>query len=107
MLLLSTSILASCGLLGLAGSIWCFLRYRKLLRDASSRSLAQLNAEVAELTYSFESLRAQHKRLNARVGMREARATLEQQPGDSSSLAEKPLPRAQLREVARARGLIK
>lgn len=106
MLWLFSSILASCVLLALAGSIWCFRQCRKLLQGASSRSLQQLNEAVSELTYSFESLQAQHRRLNARVGMREARAKAEEPPAadDSSSLGDKRRIREKLKEVARARG---
>lgn len=105
MQLLCSSILASCGFFALGVGVWLFRHARRLLRDVSSRSLTQLNAEIAELTFSFESLQAQHKRLAQRVGMREARQKGQDlAEADSSLLGDKPIPRDQLKAVARAKG---
>lgn len=84
-------------------ALWCWYRVRKLLEGASVRSLAQLSNEVAELMFVFESLQAQHKRLNARVGMREARAKLENVDAGGGSGSQE-VDRQKLKEIARARG---
>lgn len=106
MLSLSSFLLVSLSCTAAAAAIWCCVHVRKLLRGASIRSLQQLSSEVAELTFVCESLQAQHKRLNARVGMREARAKLEEQPSESptSSVGDKILPRSELKAIARAQG---
>lgn len=92
----------------LVGSLWCWSRVRKLLHGASVRSLAQLSTEVAELLSMSESLAAQQRRLSSRVGMREVRERrAEKAEGSSTSVGERQMDRAQLKEIARARGLIK
>lgn len=107
MLLLLCSIMASLSCIAAALAVWSFVRVRKLLQGASTRSLAQLSSEVAELTSASESLLAQHRRLSARVGMREVRQRREeereQQPPDAD-IGEKIIPKKQLKEIARARG---
>lgn len=110
MLSLFNFSLVSLSCIAAAAAIWCCVHVRNRLRGASTRSLQRLSSEVAELTYVCESLQAQLKRLNARVGMREARAKLEEQPPDSESptsdVGEKILPRSKLKAIARARGLM-
>lgn len=107
MLSLSSFLPMSLSLLALAGSIWCYVHVRKVLRGASTRSLSQLSSEVAELTSASESLHAQVRRLAARVGMREVRQRREEQLDSSSQggeIGEQIIPRAKLKELARARG---
>jgi hypothetical protein len=101
------SILASLSCVLAALGLWCLYRARKLLEGASVRSLSTLSNEVAELLYQFESLQAQHKRLASRVGMREVRHRKEsgdEETDGGGPVGEKLLPRAKLKEVARARG---
>lgn len=88
----------------LAASLWCWWRVQKLLRGASAKSLLQLSTEVAELLSACESLGAQQRKLSSRVGMREVRERRAEPAADSPTAA---VDRDKLRELARARGLIR
>lgn len=103
---LSSFLLTSWASLATLVAIWCLLRVRKLLGGASVRSLTQLSAEVAELQSSLESLSAGHRKLAARVGMREVRQRREEQADaePEGDIGEKIMPKSKLREIARARG---
>lgn len=104
---LFTFSMASLSCVSMGVAIWCLCRVRKLLSGASTRSLASLSVEIAELNSAFESLLAGHKKLAARVGMREVRERRAEGPGPdpvTATVAETPLPRAKLKEIARARG---
>lgn len=107
---LSTFAAMSLSFIALAGALWCLLRVRKLLRGASPKSLAALSVEVAELQSAFESLSAGHRKLAARVGMREVRERRrdEGEPptggGGGAGIGEKLLSKAELKDIARARG---
>lgn len=90
--------------LAAALAVWCFVRARKLLRGASSRSLALLNEAVTELDFGLKSLEAQHKRLNSRVAMREARSKLEDSPQQTTPAPGSPESKIKLREIARGQG---
>lgn len=95
----------SLSFLSLAVAIWCFVRVRKLLSGASVRSIAQLSTEVAELQSSFESLHAGHRKLAARVGMREVRERRRDDIDESTKdIGEVPMPKNKLRDIARSRG---
>lgn len=98
----------SLSFLSLAVAIWCYVRVRKLLVGASARSIAQLSSEVAELLSAFESLSASHRKLGARVGMREVRQRGEEMREaartTTKDLGTAPIPKSELKEIARARG---
>jgi hypothetical protein len=103
--------LASLSCIGALGSIWCFVLVQKRLKGASARSLLQLSTAVDELTYVSESQSGQIRRLTARIGMAAARQVknekLEQEPKQLNAdepIAEKVISRAELKEIARARG---
>lgn len=67
-------VLASCVGVALI-TVWRISkRVRQLLQSASSRSVSELDAEVAALTSSFGSLSTTVKRLSSRSSMQERRA---------------------------------
>lgn len=57
-------------------------------RSEPRRKITDMELEIAELTHEQEAIRASFKRLNARVGMRDARAKLAEQTQE----AEESLP---------------
>ena len=88
-------------------SVWCWFRVRKALRGASTVSLTRLSGEVAELQSALESLAGQHRRLAARVGMREVRHRREEADEAAETKSNGVDRREQLRQQARARGLMR
>lgn len=87
-------------------TLCCWYHVRKLLRGASMRSLGQLSTEFAELQSLYESLLTSHRRLLARINMREVRERekLEPPPAEEST---DTADRGKLRDIARARGLMR
>ena len=67
-------LLLSSSFVSCAMAVWCFIRLRRLLRGASTRSLTKLSLEMTELQSQFESLSEAHRRLTSRVGMQALRA---------------------------------
>lgn len=96
--------LTSLSLLAAGAAIWSYVRVRRALRGASSRSLQQLEAAVTELDFGLKSLGAQHKRLNSRVAMREARSVREEQEQPTQEPSSRDERLIKLREIARAKG---
>lgn len=94
----------SLNLLAAGAAIWSYVRVRRALRGASSRSLQQLEAAVTELDFGLKSLGAQHKRLNSRVAMREARSVREEQEQPTTEPSSRDERLIKLREIARAKG---
>lgn len=98
----------SCVAAGL--TLFCWFRARKLLSAASMRSLGQLSMELAELRSLYESLLSSHRRMHARIGMREGRERRREE--EAAAVVESTVPsngddREKLRTVARAKGLLR
>lgn len=93
-----------------ASTAFCWYRARKLLAAASMRSVGQLSIAVSELQSLYESLLTSHRKMHARIGMREARerqreeaATVDPSTGNGSDVDD----REKLRALARSRGLMR
>lgn len=66
-------LLASCAGLAVITVRRQLQALRRMLAERSTRSLTQLDAEVAELSSSFSSLSTTVKRLSSRIGMQDVR----------------------------------
>lgn len=102
-----TFLLLSLSLVAVVTAGWFFVRLRRLLKGASSRSLTNLDLAVTELQSQFESLLAAHRRLHSRVGMRELREKRKDAPPDDESTPPNGVDKEKLRELARSRSLMR
>lgn len=91
------------------GAVWCWYRVRKLLDVASRGSLGRLQIDVSELRSLYESLLSSHRKIHARIGMREVRdrRVAEETEAAASAPVDKATDRETLRELARKRGLMR
>lgn len=85
-------------------TLYCWYHVRKLLRGVSMRSLGQLSTEVAELQSAYESLLTSHRRLLARINMREVRERQKLEPLPEQPAVVEATDREKLRALARSRG---
>lgn len=115
---LLTVLAATCGFLALVLSVLCWVNARSArlyaqncevwvnkvaqMRDPSAK-VAELSAEMTELTDSYHALMKSHKKLRARIGMRENRTKTAGQDGDLSNETDK----ARLRLAAKSAGYLK
>jgi hypothetical protein len=76
--------------------------------EVSRKALASLHAELSDLTESYDQLLQSHKKLRARIGMREVRARRQEENGldddiDISTTRDKDA----LRLALKSKGLLK
>lgn len=102
--------LTSLSCVAAASTAFFWFRARKLLAAASMRSLGQLSMEVAELRSLYESLLTSHRRMHARIGMREGRERRREEEAATvvdTSTGNGADEREKLRVQARQKGLLR
>lgn len=99
------SLLVSLSLFQTGVAIWFYVRSRRLLRSASSRSLTELDLRVTDLQSQCTLLMESHKRLQARYSMREIRDRRRAEPAENEK--SNGVDREALRNIARSRGLMR
>lgn len=102
-----TFLLLSLSLAAAVTAGWFYVRLRRLLKGASSRSLTNLDLAVTELQSQFESLLAAHRRLHSRVAMREMREKRKAEPPDDEPTPPNGVDKEKLRDLARSRNLMR
>lgn len=110
---LSTIVIGSLALLAVVAAIFSYrkaLHSEKYLRANSERSislskLAQFECDLTELSDSYDALLASHKKLRARISMRELRKRRKSENGVDTE--PEPVDKEALRAKARSIGLLK